>query len=118
METSINYRSFYSPVTIVKELSTQEPDTSISTDTVGTSVTPKTEPVKARENNIVDPDTVKLQNDSLVPSPDSLIDNPVDAIGADIDTTSTQILPEILPLPVPADSIKTPSVEIPADSTK
>ena len=118
LETLINYRSFYSPVTIAKELSAQESGASSATDTVGASVTPKTEPVKASENNIVDPDTVKLQNDSLVPSPDSLIDNPVDAIGADIDTTSTQILPEILPIPVPADSIKTPSVEIPADSTK
>tara|TARA_B100001179_G_scaffold229341_1_gene214891 strand:- start:559 stop:1575 length:1017 start_codon:yes stop_codon:yes gene_type:complete len=118
LETSINYRSFYSPVTIIKEPLAKEPSASSTTDTVSTSVTPKTEPVKAGENNIVDPDTVKLQNDSLVPSPDSLIDNPVDTIGADIDTTSTQILPEILPLPVPADSIKTPSVEMPADSTK
>ena len=118
LETSINYRSFYSPVTIIKEPLAKEPSASSTTDTVSTSVTPKTEPVKAGENNIVDPDTVKLQNDSLVPSPDSLIDNPVDTIGADIDTTSTQILPEILPPPVPADSIKTPSVEMPADSTK
>ena len=118
LETSINYRSFYSPVTIVKELPAQEPDASSAADTVGAPVTPKTEPVKVEENNIVDPDTVKLQNDSLVSSPDSLKDNPVDTIGTDIDTTSTPIAPELLTPPVPADSIKTPSVEMPADSTK
>ena len=118
LETVINYRSFYSPVTIAKELSAQESDTSSATDTVGASVTPKTEPVKTGENYIVDPDTVKLQNDPLVSSPDSLIDSPFDIIGTDIDTTSTQTIPEILTPPVPAGSIKTPSVEMPADSTK
>ena len=118
LETSINYRSFYSPVTIVKELPAQEPDASSDTGAVGAPVTPKTEPVKVEENNIVDPDTIKLQNDPLVSSPDSLIDNPIDTIGTNIDTTSMQIIPEILTPPVPADSIKTPSVEMPPDSTK
>jgi len=118
LETSINYRSFYSPVTIVKELPAQKPGASSTTNTVGTPFTPKTEPVKVEENNIVDPDTVKLQNDPLVSSPDSLKDNPVDTIGTGLDTTSTPITPELLALPVPADSIKTPSVEMPADSTK
>jgi hypothetical protein len=55
-----------------------------------------------------------LKNDPLVSSPDSLKDNPADTI----DTTSTPITPELLAPPVPADSIKTPSVEMPADSTK
>ena len=119
LETSINYRSFYSPVTIVKELAAQEPDASSSaTDTVGAPITPKTEPVKTEENNVVDSDTAKLQNDPFVSLPDSLIDNLVDTIGTDIDTTSTAITPELLTPPVPADSIKTPSVEMPADSTK
>ena len=106
LETSINYRSFYSPVTIVKELSVQESDASNATDTVGLSIKPKTEPVKVKENNIVEPDTIKLQSDPLISSPDSLNDNP-------IDTIDTMLTPS-----VPADSIKTPSVEMPADSTK
>jgi|GEM_PF-443008 len=118
LETSINYRSFYSPVTIVKELATQEPGVSSAADTVGAPVTPKTEPAKAVEKNIVDPDTIKLQNDPLVSLPDSLKENPVDTIGTDIDTTSIITTPELLTPPVPADSIKTPSVEMPADSTK
>ncbi len=70
------------------------------------------------EKNIVDPDTIKLQNDPLVSLPDSLKENPVDTIGTDIDTTSIITTPELLTPPVPADSIKTPSVEMPADSTK
>jgi len=54
----------------------------------------------------------------LISLPDSLKDNPTDTVGTDIDTTSTPIIPEILTPPVPADSIKTPSVEMPPDSTK
>ena len=118
LETSINYRSFYSPVTIVKELSAQESDASNATNTVGLSIKPKTEPIKVKESNVVEPDTIKLQSDPLISSPDSLKDNPIDTIGTDIDTTSTPIIPQMLTPSVPADSIKTPSVEMPADSTK
>jgi hypothetical protein len=118
LETSINYRSFYSPVTIVKELSAQESDASNATDTVGLSIKPKTEPIKGKESNVVEPDAIKLQSDPLISSPDSLKDNPIDTIGTDIDTTSTPIIPQMLTPSVPADSIKTLSVEMPADSTK
>ena len=114
LETPVNYRSFYTPVKIIKEKTIE--DTSVSNEK---PITPALEETKKTDT----PNPVpQVQNKEMAPSEDGLLDRaplvPADTSSAPVDSLSiaTPVLePES---PILPDSVKTPSIEMPADSTK
>ena len=114
LETPVNYRSFYTPVKIIKEKTIE--DTSVSNEK---PITPALEEIK--KAGVPNP-VPQEQNKEMAPLEDDLLDGaplvPADTSSAPVDSLSiaTPVLePES---PILPDSVKTPSIEMPADSTK
>ena len=111
LETTINYRSFYSPVKFIKEKATE--DTAAVPEK---PLAPKNEEIKEK-----DPlSSISLApNDGVVPAQTDSVDNnvlvPVDTSSAPVDSLSMAkpIIDPALP-----DSVKTSPLEMSADSTK
>ena len=114
LETPINYRSFYSPVKIINEKINEDSfDTNEQPTAPTTTEIKETEPT---ELTPIDPNSGlnSEQSDSL----DNNIVVPADTSSISIDSlliTTPVLEPESPTLP---DSVKTPSIEMPADSTK
>ena len=113
LETTINYRSFYSPVKIINEKAND------SVDSNERPIAPKPGEIKEIEllesmppvpsEELTSEQSDSLDNNIIVPADTS-------SISADSLLITTPVVePESLTLP---DSVKTPSIEMPADSTK
>ena len=114
LETPVNYRSFYTPVKIIKEKTIE--DTSVSNEK---PITPALEETK--NAGVANP-VPQEQNKEMAPLEDDILDGaplvPADTSSAPVDSLSiaTPVLePESPTLP---NSVKTPSIEMPPDSTK
>ena len=113
LETTINYRSFYSPVKIINEKAND------SVDSNEQPIAPK--PGEIKEIELLEPRPPVPSEELTSEQSDSLDNNiivPADTSSISADSlliTTPVVEPESLTLP---DSVKTPSIEMPADSTK